>query len=78
MGQCMAALKTAHAPTTYAVLGGFLQTWTWPRRMSPLIDKLLNVKAIDSHTNANSLRFTARELMTLVPAISFYLVNVAL
>ena len=78
IGQCMAALMAARAPTTYIVLGGFLKQWTWPRRLSPPIEKLFDAKAVDSHRKAASFKSTASELMTLSAAISFYMVNVAL
>lgn len=78
IGQCMASLSAARSPTTYAVLGGFLKQWTWPRRLSPPLNKLFDAKAASSHWEAGSFKSTASELMTLAPAISFYMVNVAM
>jgi hypothetical protein len=52
--------------------------WTWPQRLSPPLEKLFDAKAPTSHSEADSFKSTASELMTLAPAISFYMVNVAM
>ena len=42
IGQCMQALVTARAPSTYAVMGGYLGRWKWPQRQSPPLGKLFD------------------------------------
>ena len=76
IGQCFRELSRVRSPTTYAVMGGFLQHWTWPKRQSPPLEKLFDAAAIRSHTAAVAFKANASDIMSLAPAMNFFLTRV--
>ena len=76
IGQCFRELSRVRSPTTYAVLGGFLEHWTWPHRQSPPIGKLFDEAAIRSHSNAGAFKANASDIMSLAPVLNFFLTRV--
>ena len=77
LGQCMASLKHNGAPTTYEVLGAFVQRFKWPSKQAPS-KKLFDEEAIRKHTRSKSFSCTASELLSLMPVLAYYFVAVAL
>ena len=77
LGQCMYALRQACAPTTYAILGDFVNRFRWPGNQAPA-KKLFDADAIKKHEKSRTFTCTASELLSLVPVLAYYFVAVAL
>ena len=71
IGLCVATLKRARAPTTFATISRFVKLFKLPKHL-PRIDKLFDASSCAKYLRNEALSCSATQVLTLCPVLAVY------
>jgi hypothetical protein len=78
LGLTMQALhRERRAPTRYATLAAYLESWLWPKALKFNVKKLFGSKAAVANVRSGHFSCSASELLSLTPVLALFFATVS-